>query len=518
MAMATPRSARLILDRRLNDPWLLGWDSQRFWRIVEQRIGELEQYPPTTRILLADADPVQFLAGFFAACATGHPLFLGHAGWSEPEWETAVRVVQPDLVWSDSLLETRYERSLSDTESDSQRCTSSDTPPNLPLPRGCAVRRWSSGSPYRRIPYDLSPRQPDWLDEMDAPICIPTGGTSGQLRFVVHTWDTLLASVQGMQAHFGVDAIHSYCVLPVYHVSGLMQAVRSLVAGGTLAIASPKNLTPIPQDLNPRNTFLSLVPTQLQRLLAQPSALRDVAQFRAILIGGAPAWPALLNQARQHHLPLAPTYGMTEAASQVATLHPEEFLAGATHVGRSLPHVRLTVVDSEGQRLAEGQIGRLQIQADSLAWGDYPGKPWRSRLFLTDDMGVLDAAGHLRIQGRYSNKIITGGENVYPAEVEAAILATGLVQDVCVLGQPDTTWGEVVTAIYVPRSEAGCEAAIVAVLRSQLSPFKIPKRWIAQSSLPRNAQGKLNRVALRQRLIPISETPAMDQSLESPTA
>ncbi|MBF2079783.1 MAG: 2-succinylbenzoate--CoA ligase [Synechococcales cyanobacterium T60_A2020_003] len=478
MAMATPLSARSILERRLNDPWLLGCDSQRFWRILGQRIGELEQYPPPTRVLLADSDPVQFLAGFFAACATGHPLFLGHAGWSTPEWENAVRVVQPDLVWSKSSSETGYDRSCP----------------------------------------DRSPRQSDWLDEMDAPICIPTGGTSGQLRFVVHTWDTLLASVQGMQAHFDVDAIHSYCVLPVYHVSGLMQAVRSLVTGGMLAIASPKDLTPIPLDLDPRNTFLSLVPTQLQRLLAQPNDLRDVAQFRAILIGGAPAWPALLNQARQHHLPLAPTYGMTEAASQVATLHPEEFLAEATHVGRSLPHVRLTVVDSEEQRLAEGQLGRIQIQADSLAWGYYPGEPWRSRLFLTDDMGVLDTAGHLCIQGRYSNKIITGGENVYPNEVEAAILATGLVRDVCVLGQPDTTWGEVVTAIYVPQSEADCEEAIAALLRSQLSPFKIPKRWLAQSSLPRNAQGKLNRVALRQQLIPIAEIPATDQILDSPTA
>jgi O-succinylbenzoic acid--CoA ligase len=479
--MAISLSAREILTQRLGDSWLLGQDSLRFWELLHHRIALLQRYAHPVRIFVAEQDPVRFLAGFFAACASEHPVFVGHGGWADREWQAALQLIHPNLIWSDRLW--------------------SDRPavdPSIELSTDTTA---------------IPPRPLDSLASVPAPICIPTGGSSGQLRFGIHTWEGLLASVSGMQAHFGVTAIHSCCVLPLYHVSGLMQAVRSLTTGGTLAIASARTLAhSLPPALDLNQTFLSLVPTQLQRWLETPPGPLPLTQFRAILLGGAPAWSQLLQQARQARLPLALTYGMTETASQVATLHPQAFLAGETHCGRSLPHAQLWIADDQGIPLPPNQVGRIHLRAQSLIQGYYPGTPgsgksWSDRPFATDDLGYLDPEGNLTVVGRHSEVILTGGEKVHPAEVEAVIRASGQVADVCVLGWPDGEWGEAVTAVYVPRTlsprkspvaEANLGRAIAPHLHRHLSSFKHPKRWIMQPALPRNAQGKLDRAALRQ--------------------
>ncbi|MGC8712307.1 MAG: AMP-binding enzyme, partial [Leptodesmis sp.] len=117
--------------------------------------------------------------------------------------------------------------------------------------------------------------------------------------------------------------------------------------------------------------------------------------------------------------------------------------------------------------------------------------------FQPDDIGYLDADGYLHLLGRNSDKIITGGENVFPAEVEAAIQATGLVSDVCVMGVSDRLWGQAITAFYSPIEPDLSIASLKAALQTRLSKFKHPKYWIAMTSLPRNAQGKINQAHLR---------------------
>jgi o-succinylbenzoate---CoA ligase len=365
--------------------------------------------------------------------------------------------IQPDLVWSDST----------SIEANSFR---------LDANASKAVM--------------LSKLQPHWL-------LIPTGGSSGHIRFVIHTWATLTASVTGFQQHFNRDRIHSCCVLPLYHVSGLMQFMRSFLTGGSLAILSAKSLETQVPAWNPADFFLSLVPTQLQRYFdrADTAAIAWLSQVHTVLLGGAPSWVELLDKARHYQIRVAPTYGMTETASQVATLQPEAFLQGQQGCGRALPHAQIWVVDEQGNPLASGQIGAIVIQAQSLAlgyWGRSQADEWAiSGRFQTDDLGYFDAQGSLHLVGRRSRKIITGGENVFPDEVEAAIRATGQVQDVCVVGMPDRHWGEVVTAVYVPESSLDI-TVLKATLHSKLSRFKHPKCWIAVESLPRNAQGKVN--------------------------
>jgi O-succinylbenzoic acid--CoA ligase len=197
---------------------------------------------------------------------------------------------------------------------------------------------------------------------------------------------------------------------------------------------------------------------------------------------------------------------MTETASQVATLLPEEFLQGQHHCGRVLPHATIAI-DAH-----PGAVGQIRIRGRSLALGylltqPLAGKPFVEfgvqdgvRSFLTDDLGFLDAEGNLHVVGRSSQKIITGGENVFPVEVESAVRATGLVLDVCVVGTPDPVWGQAVTVIYVPVQQRLSIEALQTALQGQLSKFKQPKRWIAVEQLPRNPQGKLDWIGLQQAI------------------
>ncbi|NEP58505.1 MAG: AMP-binding protein [Symploca sp. SIO2G7] len=353
-----------------------------------------------------------------------------------------------------------------------------------------------------------------------------------------------MASVAGFHQYFDQKPINSFCVLPLYHVSGLMQFLRSLTTGGRIVImpfkalveggwqvvggrwqvanpscVSPRgegsreeevfhhqevkvdsSLLPVACCLLPtpdlKEFFLSLVPTQLARLM-KFDASAWLSSFRTVLLGGAPPWNSLLEQARRYNIPLAPTYGMTETASGIVTLKPEAFLSGNNSSGQVLPHAQVTIRNTTGEILDANQTGMITIQADSLALGYYPeAEAFNPQSpipdFPTDDLGFVDQQGYLYIIGRRSNKIITGGENVFPSEVEAAIQATELVTDVCVIGVPDADWGQMVTAIYVPNSPTVSHQLLAAALEGKLSSYKRPKHWIAVAKLPRNAQGKVN--------------------------
>jgi O-succinylbenzoic acid--CoA ligase len=303
-----------------------------------------------------------------------------------------------------------------------------------------------------------------------------------------------------------------------------------------LAIAPFKNFERSAYlPIEPSEFFLSLVPTQLQRLMRSPDHRRVLAQFRAVLLGGAPAWEELLEEGRSHGIPLAPTYGMTETASQVVTLTPERFLQGHTSVGQVLPHARVKLVErnsctdmdgfqqrftpSEGeQRCAPAEdndatrgsgdaasgtnvgMGRIEIQSESLGLGYYPDSFFNG-IFRPDDVGYWDDQGELHIVGRSSDKMISGGENIFPGEVEAAIRTTGLVRDVAVLGMGDRHWGEIVTALYVPAHDAVTAEHLKQQISGHLSRYKHPKRWIPVKAIPRNAQGKINRMELQEMAI-----------------
>ncbi|MDM3861421.1 MAG: 2-succinylbenzoate--CoA ligase [Aphanizomenon gracile PMC644.10] len=429
-----------LLNNIQNHDWLICDHSQELPKIATELYLKLTQLS-NPKIIIAEKSPVRFLGSFIAACAAKCPVFLCNPDWSPDEWEQVLNLIQPDIVLG---IDHHFSKS--------------------------SIHNYQSPIPHS--------------------IMIATGGSSGKIKFAIHTWQTLTASVQGFTEYFQINAVNSFCILPLYHVSGLMQFMRSFTTGGKLVITTSKTLenSQLP-NINPHDFFISLVPTQLQKIYQNPALTQWLSQFSTVLLGGAPPWEELLEKARFHQIRLAPTYGMTETASQIATLKPDEFLQGKFNSGKVLPHAKITI---------DNQPGNINIQTQSLALGYYP-EIWENRNnFIVDDLGFLDDQGYLHIIGRNSDKIITGGENVYPIEIEAAIRKTQMVTDVCVIGVPDKHWGQALTAMYIPNHQNISHLQIQTQLKNQLSKFKIPKHWISLPNLPRNTQGKINRQQLQK--------------------
>jgi o-succinylbenzoate---CoA ligase len=332
---------------------------------------------------------------------------------------------------------------------------------------------------------------------------IPTGGSSGGLKFAMHSWETLSASVWGFQEFYKVNAVNCICTLPLYHVSGFMQLCRSLLTDGKLLISDVYQLDSSPERLYRQDPtllidrikledyFISLVPTQLSKLLDLNASW--LVRMRTILIGGAPPSIEVLTRARVANLPLALTYGMTETGSQVTSLKPAEFLAGNNSCGVALPHAKIKlhgVTDIVGAAQLEHPIAAIQIKADSLMLGYFPDLN-SSDYFEPDDLGSIDKNGYLTIVGRNSSKIITGGENVFPIEVIEAIGSTRLVVDAWVVGIPDRYWGQAITAIYVANSLSVSSDILAQAIAGKISSYKVPKYWIAVDRIPRNTLGKV---------------------------
>lgn len=470
--MANPFSLEYLKYQPTSD-WLICPNNTDFAEWRKRRFQELQEWSNNSgvipTILVTELHPQKFLASFLTAVQYQCPVFLGNPQWAIAEWRQVLQIAQPDLIWGERGGERGREDGIGWTD----------------LPEFFAVGESWRGKAY---------------------IMIPTGGSSGQIRFAVHTWETLMAAVQAFQQFFQVQQINSCCVLPLYHVSGLMQALRSLTTNGRLTVLPFKALFEERPAIAPKDYFLSLVPTQLQKLLQDPVLIAWLKQFRVIFLGGAPSWDTLRSQARQHQLPVALTYGMTETAAQVVTLKPADFLQGNNSVGQVLPHARVVVGDRPDQPCPPQQPGTVYLQAASLCLGYLSATsvalPITSSYFQTSDIGFFDSQGYLHIVGRSNRMMITGGENVHPAEVEAAIFATGLVLDVCVLGIPDPVWGEAIAAVYVPLRPHVSPGTLQSHLIAQLSRFKCPKHWRAVQSIPRNEQGKVQVEQLQKLVFP----------------
>lgn len=385
----------------------------------------------TPLIFIAETNEINFINAFFAGIISQSCIFLINPHWQQQEWQQIEKIVTPDII----LGEINY--------------------------------RFTT--------------KPETLTKFEG-IMIPTGGTSGKIKFAIHTWKTLTASAMGFYQYFDSLPINSYCCLPLHHVSGLMQIIRSFISQGNCIIHSFSNLK---NNLNIRENyhdyFISLVPTQLQFFLEnKPEYLQ---QFKTILVGGASIYPQQIDLANKYQLPLALTYGMTETASGISILTPDKLAIKNNSNGQILPHAEI-VMEEETQEL-------IKIKSSCLFKGYYPYFE-DVNIFITDDVGYLDQDNFIYILGRNSKKIITGGENVFPLEIERAILTTGLVKDIHITATKDNYWGEVITAFYVPLNNNICEEDIKLKLTSLIANYKIPKIWHKLDIIPRNSQGKIH--------------------------
>lgn len=282
--------------------------------------------------------------------------------------------------------------------------------------------------------------------------------------------------------------------MPLGHVGGLSILVRCLIARSAVSLWEP----PAGQDgvtfsadrlldqlAADGSTLLSLVPTMLAALLETGRARPP--RLRAVLLGGAAAPPALLLAAAARGWPVLPTYGLTEACSQLCTAPPGGRPDPAMGVGPPLPGVQLRIVDGEVQ-------ARGAMLCSGYAGGDRPSPFTADGWLRTGDLGVLDAAGRLHLRGRLGEGIITGGENVSPAEVEAALSGCPGLRGVVVFGLPDPVYGERVAAAVVV-APGVTDAALDGWARERLASFRRPRVWIRLAALPIGGTGKVDRRA-----------------------
>lgn len=309
-----------------------------------------------------------------------------------------------------------------------------------------------------------------------------TSGTTGAPRPVVHSAANHLWSASAAALNLGRRADDRWlCCLPVDHVAGLAILLRSVLYGTAAIIHPGFDVDRVAAAIADEGaTLISLVPTQLGRLL---DAGAPLGRLRAILCGGAPVPHEMLVEAHGRGARVIQTYGTTETCSQICTLAPEETGARQGSAGRPLAGSRIEIVG--GEILAAGP----SIARDSLAADGF---------LHTGDRGRIDADGYLWVEGRFDDLIVSGGENVMPEEVEAALLSHPEVAEVGVAGVADPRWGQAVTA-FVVASEGSASPEAEKLLehcRGRLAPYKVPKRLSFVEELPRTPSGKLRRHAL----------------------
>ncbi|MDR5696883.1 MAG: o-succinylbenzoate--CoA ligase [Armatimonadota bacterium] len=353
-----------------------------------------------------------------------------------------------------------------------------------------------------------------------------TSATAGHPKGAMLTygnhWWSAVASALNLGVHVGDRWL---AVLPLSHIGGLAILWRSVIYGHPVVIHQRFDPQSVSEELDRGEvTVLSLVPTMLHRLLDARGDRPLPQSVRAVLLGGGPIPPSLVERSLQAGVPIAPTYGLTEAASQVATLRPEDVRLCPGSCGRPLYPIEVRIryqeqvpgtgtrnryqeqVPGTGTRNRYREPGEILVRGPVVMAG-YWGRPHETERALrggwlhTGDIGYLDAEGYLYVLDRRDDLIVTGGENVYPAEVEAVLRAHPAVCEAAVVGLPDEEWGQVVVAAVetLPQVVAS-EAELLAFCAGRLARHKVPKRVWFVDALPRSGPDKVRRAAVRERL------------------
>jgi O-succinylbenzoic acid--CoA ligase len=431
---------------------------------VEGRLARLEsQGLPLDRarlVALVGASDPATLETVYALMAAGRPMALLHPRLTDAERTSVIALLGPGLVLAPGAVSA------------------------------------SGGAPEA---LRLAP-----VSEETCLAVLMTSGTTGTPKGVVLSRRAFSASARASEKNIALSGDDRWLLgLPIAHVGGLSILTRCLLARA--AVVVPKEIAS-GQRLNEdalvrsiedeRVTLVSLVPTQLEWLVARAPAWKVPGHLRAILLGGAAARPRLLERAAELGLPVLTTYGLTEACSQVTTQRKGTVNRGQLGAGAPIDGIEL--------RIREGAI---EVRGPTLFDGYLPpsGAPplTQDGWFVTNDLGRIDSDGNLHVLGRRSELIITGGENVHPSEVEAIVERCPGVAAACAFAVPDDTWGELVAVAFVATPDgAPSDEVLAAFVRAQLSRHRRPRLVARLTALATTPAGKLDRPATRAEALP----------------
>jgi O-succinylbenzoic acid--CoA ligase len=328
-----------------------------------------------------------------------------------------------------------------------------------------------------------------------------TSGTSGRPKAARLSFHNLFMSALASAYTLGLLPQDRWlCLLPFYHIGGLSLLTRCCLYGCTLEFFPKFDAEAVNVHLHAHPvTLLSLVPTQLWRMLELRSKRQQPQALRLVLLGGAAASSDLMARAQIGGVRVATTYGLTEAASQVATALPHQAIAKPASVGKPLIFSQVSIVGPEGQPLPAGQHGEIVVRGPTVMQGYAEddaanARTLRGGALHTGDLGYLDEDGDLFVLQRRSDLIVSGGENVYPSEVEAVLSQHPAIAEAVVVGAPDPEWGQIVCAALVLKQGQHASASdVLAFSRPRLAGYKQPRRLRFVDELPRNSLGKILR-------------------------
>ncbi|MBA4284988.1 MAG: AMP-dependent synthetase [Xanthomonadaceae bacterium] len=361
-----------------------------------------------------------------------------------------------------------------------------------------AVDGLETGALHEGVPVD---------DPAALALLIYTSGTTGLPKGVMLDHANIEAMAEmGRQSLKVTEADHCLLVLPLFHVNGIVVSILTpLSAGGRVTIRKRFDIKSFFDDIERlRPTFFSAVPTIYTMLNALPAALKpDTSSLRYGICGAAPASAELLKSFEaRFRFPLIEGYGLSEGTC-ATTINPFDGVRKQGTVGLPFSGQEIAIGDANGAHLPQGAIGEVLVRGPNVMRG-YLGRPEETAKALvngwlrTGDTGCIDEDGYLSIVGRLKEMIIRGGENIYPKEIEDALVAHPAVLEAAVIGAADTTWGEIVVAYVALRPGATVEpAALDAHCAERLTRFKRPASIRFIDSLPKNAVGKIDKPKLK---------------------
>src|SRR6266487_2615196 len=338
-----------------------------------------------------------------------------------------------------------------------------------------------------------------------------TSGTTGNPKGVLITYGMQWWNAIGSALNLGHQPDDCWLAcMPFFHIGGLSILMRSVIYGISIILQEKFDPTAVNKVINEeRVTIISVVATMLQRMLADlDQGQRDTrypTMLRCVLLGGGPAPRSLLEDCAARNIPVVPTYGLTESCSQAVTLSPTDALRKLGSAGRPLLPIQLRIINDDRPAPA-GEAGVICLKGPTITPG-YADRPqatqeaFRDGWLSTGDIGYLDADGYLYVLDRRNDLIISGGENIYPAEIEGVLLGHPDVEEAGACGQEDPQWGQIPIAFVRLRpGSAATTSLLLDYTQQRLARYKLPRAIYIVDALPRNSSGKLLRRELHKML------------------
>jgi fatty-acyl-CoA synthase len=477
----------------VDDPWreLTGHALQARVAQAASALSGMHQIQPGQRVAWLGLNHPALIVLLFALARLGAVLVPLNHRLSPAEWASVLADCTPTLLVHDACF---------GAEALALSRASREAPRSLELDALFQARAAEPGA------LDAPPN----ADSAHKPLLLVyTSGTTGLPKGAVHTQAHLLANMAiaaSVQSLTDTDTVLT--VLPLFHVGGLcIQTLPALSVGARVLLHARFDAGATLDCIQAERPTLTLqVPATLQALIAHPNwSATNLSSLRALWAGSSVLPSKLLDAVHERGLPVCNVYGSTETGPFSIALPPEHALTHVGSCGWTAPGVEVVLRDAQGTPVDAGQVGEISVRAPNVVTHYWPARPAQDEqgFFHTGDLARQAADGSFTVVGRAKDMIISGGENIYPAEIENLLSQHPDVLECAVVGQADARWGEVVVAAIVwrdPRATEGWQEALQTYLDGRLARYKWPRRWHRLEALPRTALGKVQKPVLKSLL------------------